>query len=138
MYKLCIIIFTLFGYTVWSQQYNPQITHFTQKDYGDSCHLQNVSLCQGKNGLMYFGNNLRILEYDGVYWNAIRIPVKGGFVTALTSTTHDSLIYVGANAEFGYLTKNNLGQTQYYSLVSKLSKEDKNIGRIWKVLSWGE
>jgi len=134
MYRLTIIFIFFFSYNIFSQQYNPLITHFTQKDYGDSCHLQNLSVTQAKNGLMYFGNNYRVLEYDGVNWNLIRTPTNGGFVSSLYYA-HDSVIYVGADSEFGYLSINKFGKQKYVSLSDKLDKKYKDFDRIWQILS---
>lgn len=129
-----LVLWLIVCNAIYGQYYNPYLNHYTQKDFGDSCHLQNVSITQTPDGLMYFGNNLRVLEFDGVKWNSVRTPVKGGFVTSLT-TGNDSLVYLGAESEFGYLKYDNKNNLKYHSLSMYLEEKDKGFGRIWSVIS---
>ena len=64
--KYLLVILLIFITKVSVSQYlRPYVENFTQKHYGDSCHAQNWTVAQDKNGLVYFGNEKRVLIYDG-------------------------------------------------------------------------
>ena len=48
------------------------IYNFSPEDYNAPV-TQNHCALQDQRGIMYFGNNHRVLEYDGVNWNRIII-----------------------------------------------------------------
>ena len=66
----CFCIFYFSSYSVYSQSSGdrglPFITNFSPKDYNG--HPQNWDIVQDQEGIMYFGNSLGLIEYDGVSW----------------------------------------------------------------------
>ena len=46
------------------------IENFSPKIY--KSHPQNWAITQDNNGLMYFGNNLGVLVYDGIDWDLVK------------------------------------------------------------------
>ena len=50
----------------------PYIANFTEKNHNGG--TQNWEVVQSTNGIIYIGNNLGILEYDGVSWRIIKTP----------------------------------------------------------------
>src|SRR5205085_4283323 len=56
---------------IWDQAL-PYITNFTSQDYKAS--LQNWSITQDNNGIIYVGNSSGLLEYDGTRWRLIKTP----------------------------------------------------------------
>ncbi len=68
------------------------IKHYSYKDYGGThqvwCTLQD------KRGVMYFGDNGGILEFDGSTWRQIQTPKR----TCVRSMCSDSIgtIYIGS------------------------------------------
>ena len=50
------------------------IKNYEPKDY--SGNPQIFSILQGDRGLMYFGNQLGVIEYDGTSWNTINTNRK--------------------------------------------------------------
>jgi len=44
----------------------PLINNYTPKEYG--ADTQNWAILQDDRGVMYFGNNLGLLEFDGADW----------------------------------------------------------------------
>jgi serine phosphatase RsbU (regulator of sigma subunit)/ligand-binding sensor domain-containing protein len=76
---------------------------------------QNWAIAQDNRGVLYFGNNDGLLEYDGVNWNLIQLP-------GVKAVAIDSLgrIYVGLENDMGYLEPDRTGNLKYYSLKSKI------------------
>src|SRR3982751_151273 len=75
---------------IWEQGL-PYITTHTFQEYKAS--LQNWSIAQDSNGIIYVGNSSGILEYDGTSWRHIKTPGA----TPIKSVVKDSKgrIYVG-------------------------------------------
>ena len=100
--KLLLVIFTsLLQFDTISQvsRYGLPITqNFTPKKYGAG--IQNWDVVQDSQGLMYFGNNLGLLEYDGINWNLN--PVKNATKVRSVLIGNDGKIYVGSGDGFLY------------------------------------
>ncbi len=109
------------------------VINFTQREYGDTCHTQNWSVVEDSRGIMHFGNNTRVLHYNGVSWDATRIPLHGGFVTSLAADKQGN-VYVGANGEFGKLKPCAGGSLCYVSLSDSLDVEESFFGTVWRVM----
>lgn len=77
------------------------IRNYTSKDY----HLvpQNLAIVQDKRGLLYFGNNSGILEYDGRNWDTILTP-KEAPVHSLAISSNGT-IFVGGTGEIGIMRR---------------------------------
>lgn len=112
-------------------QYNnqgiPIIKNYSPKTYaaGES----NWSVARDNRGIMYFGNNNTILQYDGYNWNKIPVPDQT-YVRSLVSD-HKGTIYAGGIDDFGRLVSNNYGNTIYESLSSLINDSIK-ITSVWK------
>jgi serine phosphatase RsbU (regulator of sigma subunit) len=104
----------------------PFLRHYTQGEYNGSD--QNWSITRDNRGVMYFGNNFGILEYDGVAWRLISLPIR----SSVRSLAIDSsgTVYAGTMGEFGYLAPDSQGKMQYVSLSSKLEEKEKNFKRV--------
>ncbi|MFI5164166.1 MAG: two-component regulator propeller domain-containing protein, partial [Bacteroidia bacterium] len=95
---------------------------------------QNWAITQDKRGVMYFGNNVGILEYDGVSWRMIKVSNE----TNIRSLAIDDKgkIYVGASGEFGYLEPDSVtGNMRYISLQPFVEKNDKNFSDVWRTVA---
>jgi len=87
LYTLVFISSLAFG-----QEFTPIVTQFTKKDYNAS--NQNWSVGQGKDGIMYFGNNQGLLEFDGSIWQTHHIAGNKTVRSLLVS--RDNRIYTGS------------------------------------------
>ena len=131
-YLLAIITFLLIGYCSKSQIKSigiPDIENYSRKDYNAS--TQNWAIVQDKRGVLFFGNNDGLLEFDGVNWRSIQMP-NNSVVRSLAIDDHCK-IYVGAFNEFGYLQTTKNGKIDYVSLVEMVPGELRNFGDIWKI-----
>ncbi len=118
--------FTTFSQPVFEKGYST-IINYSYKDYNH--RPQNHAVIQDKRGVMYFGNNDGILEFDGFNWK--KIPVKEKLVRSL-AIDENGRIYVGARNEFGYLIADSVGELKYHSLIHLLDQQERDFGSIWK------
>jgi len=104
------------------------ITNYSAKEYG--AHPQNWAIVQDDRGVMYFGNNNGVLEYDGVSWRLIQLPNKS--VARSFAKDENGRIYVGGVGDFGYLAADSLGQMRYVSLLAHVKAEDLPFTDVWQ------
>ncbi len=107
----------------------PYLRNYSPKEY--DADVQNWTIVQDKRGVMYFGNNAGILEYDGVSWRLIQTTNRSA-VRSL-AVGNDGKIYVGAQGEIGYLLPNSIGQLQYISLRDSVPTEYRDFADIAKI-----
>ncbi|MDD4971781.1 MAG: triple tyrosine motif-containing protein [Paludibacter sp.] len=115
---------------ITGQEFTPIVNQFTKKEYHAS--NQNWSVGQGPDGIMYFGNNQGLLEFDGSMWQTHHIAGNKIVRSLLVSTANR--IYTGSFEEFGYFEKNTSGQLKYHSLSAKLKKYTMQNDEIWNIL----
>ena len=106
----------------------PFLRNYSRKEY--SAASSNWAILQDKRGLMYFGTDDCILEYDGVTWR--KIHTAGHTRVRSLAIDPSGRIYVGAVGEFGYLATDSLGQLYYVSLLDKVPPEDRTVSDVWK------
>ena len=95
---------------------------------------QNWCITQDARGVIYVGNNDKgILEYDGVEWRRIAVPNDPGIRSMVLGD--DSLVYVGAVSEFGYLAPDEMGDMRYRSLSDSLDLALYPFSAIWRTYS---
>jgi len=104
----------------------PLIKSFSMEEY--EAHGQNWAITQDKNGVMYFGNTMGVLEYDGNSWRL------HPFTSIVRSIEADDAgcIFIGAQGDFGYLKPDSTGTNQYFSLIGRLSETDREFTNVWK------
>ncbi len=106
----------------------PYFVNYDEDVYG--ARYDNWGALQGSNGFMYFCNGFGLLEYDGAHWRLIKLP-ENGFPRSLAMDTNGK-IYVGADADIGYLKADSLGRMQFFSLKPLLPAEERDLGIVWK------
>ncbi|KPK84586.1 MAG: hypothetical protein AMS27_09455, partial [Bacteroides sp. SM23_62_1] len=103
------------------------VYYFSPQKY--YAHPQNWDITQDKRGIMYFGNNSGVLEYDGVEWRMIKVS-DGSTVKSLACDDNGK-VYVGAQNEFGFLQSDSTGQLTYISLSEQLNDSIEYFDFIW-------
>ncbi len=111
----------------------PFLQNFTPKEYG--ADAQNWAIVQDRRGVMYFGNNTGVLEYDGVSWRMI--PVDNGSAVRSLAVDERGVVYVGAQGEIGYLTPDSIGQMKYASLRAQIPEAYRDFADIAKTYATG-
>lgn len=124
-----VILFFLFVAHTFGQQFTPIVKQFSKKDY--SASNQNWAVGQTSDGLMYFGNNQGLLEFDGNLWQTIKMP-QNKIVRSLYIDSKNR-IYVGSFEEFGYYDRDETGHLSYKSLSDQLTKYKMLNDEIWDI-----
>src|SRR5690554_6195637 len=107
----------------------PFITNYSHKIYNAA--ETNYSVTRDNRGVMYFGNEESILEYDGKNWTKIPVPNQT-FILSL-ATAPNGRVYAGGVNDFGHLVPDNRGQLVYQSLAHLLKDKNAEITRVWKI-----
>lgn len=107
----------------------PGITHYNRKDF--HADPQFWTVCEDKEGVMYFGNNDGCVIYDGERWHQVSLPNN----SSIRSLTIDSagIVYAGGFNEFGMIKKDPEGRYFYESLLDTLKFNDPQIENLWQV-----
>ncbi len=109
----------------------PVLQNYTAKDFNATPQIWTI--LQDRRGLMYFGDSDgNILEFDGVTWRKIFTPSS---VTRSLAIDDNGAIWVGANANFGYLEPDAAGTLKFVSLIDKVPAEDRGFTDVWQTLA---
>jgi len=104
----------------------PFIRNYKPQEYKAS--IQNWAVTQDERGVMYFGNNGGLLEFDGSQWN---LHVLANGVRSILP--HDGRIYVGTIGNFGYYVPDSSGKLKFHSLLDRLSEQDRDFVEVWRI-----
>jgi signal transduction histidine kinase/DNA-binding response OmpR family regulator len=107
----------------------PFFRHYSPKEY--KLNRSNYCINQDKRGVMYFGNEEGLLEFDGNTWNKIEIPFSP-LVRSL-AIDDNGKIYLTAFNDFGSLQPDSIGQLKFKSLKSYLDEKYRDLGEVWDV-----
>jgi len=132
---MCFLLSPLQTYAqAASEKGLPFITNYTAKTY--NALPQTWSIQEDERGIMYFGIQNYMLEYDGVKWRKITIKNNEGASVIRSMAKHkDGLIYYGAFGEVGYLDYDSLGQKQTYSLRDLIPAANRDFLDVWTTQS---
>jgi len=106
----------------------PLVVNYTPEVY--NAGIQNWDIIQDKSGLLYVANNLGLLQFDGKYWQ--RFGASDTKVRSIVQGS-DNKIYLGSQADFGYLNSTNSGELFYVSLADSLPESLRDFDETWKV-----
>lgn len=127
--SICLLGIKVFGQTDSDEIGFPAITNYSVEDYQG--HARNWSVLEDEKGIMYFGNNFGVLEYDGVKWRMIDL----GSSSFSRSFAKDSLnrIFVGGFGNFGYLEEEENGVKHFKSLLHHVRDSLRSFNDIWNI-----
>lgn len=111
----------------------PIVRNYTVSDY--NAGIQNWAIAQDKNGVMYFGNNKGLLEFDGYVWKLYELPSRG--IIRSIYIGNDRRIYVGSYEEFGYFVRTPLNTLEYHSLKKEVKDFRFHNDEIWSIVNVG-
>lgn len=127
---ICVLLFFLFNYAYSQHSIAvPQIINYSGKIYKGG--LQNWSVSQDNEGILYFANDEGLLTFDGGNWSLYPLPNK----TIIRSVCFDgkSKVYVGGQDELGYFQANEDGELSYHSLTDKIAEADRKFADVWHI-----
>lgn len=135
-HRLSILLVFLAGcITLFSaREFTPIVKQFGKTDY--MAANQNWSVSQDPYGVMYFGNNQGLLQFDGSVWELTRMP-QNKLVRSVYAA-EDGRIYVGSFEEFGYFERRTNGVLEYTSLSDSLRDYVMTNDEIWTITSIGD
>ena len=107
----------------------PFLTCFGSSEYGGSA--QNWVFAEDTHGLMYVGNNIGALQYDGASWRLIE-TASNSVVRSIARDDHGRL-YIGSTGEIGYFAPDDHEQLHYVSLLQHVKPEDRAFNDVWTV-----
>ena len=93
---------------------------------------QNWAVVEDRHGVIYVGNNDGILEFDGQKWRKLKLP-NSATVRSL-AVDGEGTIYVGGQAEIGFLKADPTGTLQYVSLLDRIEPQDRVFNDVWTTL----
>ena len=95
---LCFIATANFA-VLASENGLPLLKNYKPKEY--NAGTQNWAIVQDQRGILYVGNNVGVLEFDGVKWQTIQ-TLNQSVVRSL-AVGPDGRIFVGAKGDLGYI-----------------------------------
>lgn len=127
--QLLLSICLSFPYFSLVAQYNrPHIINFSKDVY--QAANKNWSIGEDEQGVMYFGNDIGLLTFDGVEWRLNSLN-KHALVRSVAVASHKT-IFTGGYEEFGRWDRNESGKLEYTSLSNQFDKTFKNDD-FWKI-----
>jgi DNA-binding CsgD family transcriptional regulator len=130
-YKELILLFLLLSfYTV--QAYSntkPHVVNLYKERYRAS--NKNWSIGQDERGFMYFGNDIGLLEFDGIEWKLNQLP--NSQVIRSVAVLSNETIFTGSYEEFGRWDRDISGRLVYTSLSDSLDKSLFQNNDFWKI-----
>ncbi len=124
----CSFLILFLSLTVWSQQ-RPYIININRDIY--KAANKNWSVAQDERGVMYFGNDIGLLESDGMGWQLHRIP-NSPIIRAIAVSSYDT-IFTGGFEELGRWDRDISGTLKYTSFKPLLKDKNLQNENVWKV-----
>ncbi|WP_255491298.1 triple tyrosine motif-containing protein [Dysgonomonas sp. ZJ279] len=127
--KLFYMLFFFIIYTANLFANNPYIVNFDKKSY--QAANKNWSIAEDERGIVYFGNDIGLLEFDGIEWNLSKMP-NASQVRSITVLNHETVFTVGYE-EFGRWDRDVSGRLVYTSLSDQVDSQLLKDNDFWKV-----
>lgn len=108
---------------------NPPVMNFSKKVY--KAGTQVWDLTQDQHGVMWYGNNEGLLEFDGIHWRLH--PLANRTIVRSVRAGTSGHIYVGGQDEFGYFAPERNGNLAYHSLRPLVPASEMRLGDVWNI-----
>mgnify|MGYP001023262324 CR=1 FL=1 len=108
----------------------PYIINFARDKYHAA--NKNWSIAEDEKGVMYFGNDIGLLESDGMEWQLYTTPYST-LIRAVAVESHQT-IYTGGSGELGRWDRDYSGRLVYTSLTALIrEKQSLDIQSFWRI-----
>ena len=126
--SLLVFLLLIFSISIRGSE-KPHVINITPNMY--KAASKNWSINQDERGVMYFGNDIGLLESDGMDWKLYRVP-NSPIVRAIAISSHET-IFTGGFEEIGRWDRDISGTLKYTSLKHLLDKslQNENIWKVW-------
>ena len=108
---------------------NPHIVNIRREDYRAS--NKNWAIGQDERSVLYFGNDVGLLEFDGIEWNLNELPNKSA-IRSVAVLSHQTL-FTGSYEEFGRWDRDFSGNLVYTSLSAGIDRSLFRNDDFWKI-----
>ncbi|MBV6439225.1 MAG: hypothetical protein EPGJADBJ_00864 [Saprospiraceae bacterium] len=109
---------------------NPPVLNFSKKNY--KAGTQTWEIAQDNRGVVWFGNNDGLIEFDGTHWRLY--PLDNGTIVRSVQASGDGKIYVGGQGDFGYFAPDAQGRMDFHSLKPLIPEGGQHFTDVWDVL----
>jgi hypothetical protein len=127
-HPLLLFFFVIFSVFEGQARTTPLVLNIYKNQY--KAATKNWSLGQDERGIIYCGNDMGLLESDGMSWT-LNTPPRSPMVRALAIVSHKT-IFTGGNNEIGRWDREASGRFVYTSLTGLLKKNNVNES-FWKI-----
>jgi DNA-binding CsgD family transcriptional regulator len=110
------------------------LKNFTKQEYHAAS--QNWSIAQDAKGVMFFANNIGLLEFDGITWTLY--PSPDGNIIRTVAVDKNNLIFTAGYRELGYWKRNTQGRLDYFSLKKEVEANFTTNEEFWNVIAQGD
>ena len=128
MRKLIFPIFIILSLNSFGQTGKPFIKNYPPNEYNGEDQIWTI--LQDQRGVMYFGGNGGLYEYNGVSWKKYPITDTKKAVLS-TAIDENGIIYIGSEKEFGCMMPDEIGRLKYVSFVNELDSVDRLFTNVW-------
>ena len=108
---------------------NPYVINIHREDYRAS--NKNWAIGQDERSVLYFGNDVGLLEFDGIEWRLNELPNKLA-IRSVAVLSHQTL-FTGSYEEFGRWDRDFSGKLVYTSLSSGIDRSLFHNDDFWKI-----
>ena len=130
---IIFLVFFLNGYyqSIASDGYF--LKNHTKQEY--QAASQNWSVAEDNKGILYFANNIGLLEFDGITWTLY--PAPAGALIRAVAVDHNNRIFTAGYRELGFWERNQLGRLEYHSLKQEVETNFTTNEEFWNVICSG-
>lgn len=127
---ICVFLIFSTGFAFSQSNGKLLINNYGQLDIGSESGIF-WSVIKDNRGVLYFGGEGKVFEFDGINWRGIEVSNLS--VVRSLAIDEKGVIYVGAVGEFGYLEPDNKGQLRYKSLLGSIPKNSQSFPDVWSI-----
>lgn len=107
----------------------PYVVNIYSKSY--NADNKNWAIGEDERGILYFGNDGGLLQYDGIEWTLYKMN-KAPILRSLAVKSHNT-IFTGGYEEFGRWDRDISGELIYTSLSDSIDKSSFRNDDFWKI-----
>jgi GAF domain-containing protein/signal transduction histidine kinase len=128
---LCLASWALLHPALAATLGQPAVLSYGPRDYHHSAQVW--AIAEDPSGLMYFGSEPGVAQFDGVRWRSIRVGAVKQLPRALASDSAGR-IYVAGPGDLGYIELDEQGHPGFSSIKSLLPPEYQNFEDAWIIV----
>lgn len=127
--KYILLFFLIFTPIISAFPNKPHIINLPKARY--KADNKNWSIGQDEKGVVYFGNDIGLLEFDGIEWRLNLIP--NSLIARSVAVQSHNTVFTGSYEEFGRWDRDISGKLRYTSLSDQLDKALFKNDDFWKI-----